>query len=154
MTRLVNVKQLVLLALIIFLLGCPPYKVTILIPSDGEIFEAGVEITFTGSARDLKDGELSGDLLVWDSDQEGEIGKGKEFKKDDLVEGVHTITLTAKNSQGETAKDTITITIGNGTPPTTSTITTGVAIPSFDDVVIPDLPIPELDPGIEVADGW
>jgi len=153
MTRRVNVRQLVLFALIIFLLGCPPYKVTIESPSDGEIFEAGVEITFTGSARDLKDGELSGDLLVWDSDQEGELGKGIELTKDDLVEGVHTITLTAKNSQGEIAQDTITITIGNGAPPTTTT-TTGDAIPSFDDVVIPDLPIPELDPGIEVADGW
>ena len=154
MTRRVKVKPLVLFALIIFLLGCPPYKVTIESPSDGDIFEVGVEITFTGSARDLKDGELSGELLVWNSDQEGELGKGIELTKDDLVEGVHTITLTAKNSQGETATDTITITIGNGTPPTTSTTTTGVAIPSFDDVVIPDLPIPELDPGIEVADGW
>lgn len=154
MTRRVKVKQLVLFALIILLLGCPPYKVTILTPSHGEIFEAGMEITFTGSARDLKDGELSGDLLVWTSDQEGELGKGKELTKDDLAEGVHTITLTAKNSQGETATDTITITIGNGTPPTTSTTTTGVSIPSFDDVVIPDLPIPALDPSIEVANGW
>lgn len=146
-----TIKHMLLTVCALFLVGCPPYSVIILTPSDGEIFQAGVEITFTGSAMDLKDGELSGDLLVWNSDQEGELSKGKEFKKDDLVEGVHTITLTAKNSQGETTTDSITITISKGTPPTT---TISVAIPSFEDLVIPDLPIPALDPSIEVADGW
>jgi len=121
MKRLGNVKHLVLLGLVLFLLGCLPYDVAILAPLDGATFDAGVKITFTGFAKDIIDGKLTGDSLVWTTEPEGEIGKGEEFTKDDLVEGVHTITLTATNSKGESTTDTITITISKGIPPTTST---------------------------------
>jgi len=103
------------------LLGCPPYAVTILAPLSDAIIEAGEEITFSGSATDFQDGELSDDSLVWTSNKDGEIGEGEEFTRDDLSEGEHTITLTATNSLGEKTTVSITITIGEGTATTTTT---------------------------------
>ena len=121
MKRYENIKYVMLVVLAFTLLGCPPYAVTILSPLSGAIIEAGEEITFSGSATDFQDGELSDDSLVWTSDKDGEIGEGEEFTRDDLSEGEHTITLTATNSLGEKTTVSITITIGEGTPTTTTT---------------------------------
>jgi len=123
MKKLRSLKFVLLLVLTLPLVGCPPYAVTILVPSNGSNFEVGEEITFSGSARDLLEGELSGDSLVWTSDKDGEIGRGTEVKKTDLSEGTHEITLTATNSLGEKGTDTIAITIGGGIPTTTTTST-------------------------------
>lgn len=128
-----NIKHAVLILLVLFLVGCPPYAVTIISPSDGASYGVGEEIAFTGSAIDLLEGELPGDSLVWTSDKEGEIGQGKEFKKDDLSEGTHEITLTATNSQGEKGTATITITIGGETPITTTTLIITTTTTSIED---------------------
>ena len=121
MKRCENIKYVMLVVLAFTLLGCPPYAVTILSPLSDAIIEAGEEITFSGSATDFQDGELSDDSLVWTSNNDGEIGEGEEFTRDDLSEGEHTITLTATNSLGEKTTVSITITIGEGTPTTTTT---------------------------------
>ncbi len=94
----------------LLLAGCQP-TVTISLPQDGATFEAGVEITFSGSASDPLEGELSGDALVWTSSIDGQIGTGSEFTKSDLSEGEHTITLTATNSMEQANSASITITI-------------------------------------------
>ncbi len=121
MKRYGNIKYVMLVVLAFTLLGCPPYAVTILSPLSGAIIEAGEEITFSGSATDFQDGELSDDSLVWTSNKDDEIGEGEEFTRDDLSEGEHTITLTATNSLGEKTTTSITITIGEGSPSTTTT---------------------------------
>jgi cytoskeletal protein RodZ len=121
MKRCENIQYVMLVVLAFTLLGCPPYAVTILAPLSDAIIEAGEEITFSGSATDFQDGELSDDSLVWTSNKDGEIGEGEEFTRDDLSEGEHTITLTATNSLGEKTTVSITITIGEGTPTTTTT---------------------------------
>ena len=110
-----------LLVLSFFIVGCPPYVVRIISPSNGDSFGIGDEINFTGSAIDFQDGELSGDSLVWASSIDDEIGTGTEFTRDDLTEGIHEITLTATNSKEEERTATITITIGEGTVTTTTT---------------------------------
>jgi hypothetical protein len=138
MKKLGNTKYAVLLVLALVMVGCPPYAVIITSPSDGASFEAGVEITFSGSAKDCIEGELSEDSLVWKSDQQGEIGKGKEFTRDDLSEGTHSVTLTATNSLGETAINTITITIGKVTPTTSTTVTNTTTITNTTTTVEPD----------------
>jgi len=121
MKRYGNIKYVALVVLALILSGCPPYAVTILSPLSGTIIEAGEEITFSGSATDFQEGELSDDSLVWTSDKDSEIGKGEEFTRDDLSEGEHTITLTATNFLGEKTATSITLTIGEGTPSTSST---------------------------------
>ena len=117
-----NVKYVFLIALIMLLAGCPPVTVTIITPSDGDHFETGELIIFTGSAKDFKDGNLSGDSLLWTSNINGEIGSGLIVSRNDLSEGEHTITLNAINSQGEAKPTSITITIGGSTT-TTTTVT-------------------------------
>jgi hypothetical protein len=119
-----NLKYGLLLVLLIFLTGCPPFPVTILLPLHGEHFSLGEEILFSGSASDLLEGELTGTSLVWISGKDGQIGTGTSFSRDDLTMGTHTITLTAKNSIGEEGTATITITVGDEISTTTTTVTT------------------------------
>ena len=124
MKKLINLKYVLLLVVSLLLIGCPPFPVKIITPSDGDHFEVGELIVFTGFARDFKDGNLSGDSLVWESNLDGEIGTGLIVHRSDLSEGEHEITLTATNSKGEKRTAIITITIGEVTPTTTTTTTT------------------------------
>ena len=112
MRKLENLKHLLLLALILSLMGCMPL-VFIITPSDGEQFEAGELILFTGYARDLQEGEIPSASLVWKSSIDGEIGTGLLLPAT-LTEGEHVITLTATNSKEEEGTATITITVGEG----------------------------------------
>ena len=123
MKKTSSFKYLLLSLLLLFTTGCPPFPVIISSPNNGTHFEVGEEITFTGSAKDFQDGELTGGSLVWTSDQDGQIGEGNTFTRDDLSEGKHKITLTATNSHDEERTTTITITIGEGTSTTTTTTT-------------------------------
>jgi len=102
-------KQVILLVAIMLFLGCPPYEVKIYTPFSGELFVVGEEITFNGSAKDVQDGELDYNSLIWTSHRDGKIGTGTEFTRDDLSEGMHRITLVATNSLGEQNSDTIDI---------------------------------------------
>ena len=120
MKKRMSLKHVLLLVLMLPLVGCPPFPVIISSPHNGAHFEVGEEITFTGSAKDFQDGELTGDSLVWTSDQDGQIGEGNTLTRDDLSEGKHKITLTATNSQEEEGTAAITITIGGGTNTTTT----------------------------------
>jgi Raf kinase inhibitor-like YbhB/YbcL family protein len=85
--------------------------VTILSPQDGQIFNFGQEIAFSGSAMDSSGGELGDESLVWTSSADGRIGTGTGFEKDDLSTGNHIITLTGTDSLGKTGSDTITISV-------------------------------------------
>lgn len=67
-------------------------------PGDGEMRQVDVPIPFIGVANDTEDGELMGNALVWESSLEGVIGMGKEFNAPLSQLGVHTITLTATDS--------------------------------------------------------
>ena len=147
MRKLNNVKYFFLVSLILLLAGCPPVTVTIITPSDGDHFAVGELILFTGLAKDFKDGNLSGNALVWMSDIDGEIGAGLTVSRNDLSAGEHTITLTATNSQGEAKSTTITIIIGGSTTTTTVTGISGeleidkilgpLLVPMEEGVIIP-----------------
>lgn len=58
----------------------------------------GTAVTFTGSATDPEDGALSGASLVWSSNVDGQIGTGTTFSVSSLSDGLHTVTLTATDS--------------------------------------------------------
>lgn len=79
-------------------------------PGDGETRPASAAVPFVGVARDKEDGTLSGASLVWTSSLDGQIGTGQTFSKQ-LSAGVHTITLTATDSNANTATDSIALTI-------------------------------------------
>ncbi|TFG64467.1 MAG: hypothetical protein E4H28_05175 [Gemmatimonadales bacterium] len=61
------------------------------------VFE-GAGVTFTATATDLEDGPLTGASVVWTSNVDGQIGTGTSFVTSSLNEGMHTVTLTATDS--------------------------------------------------------
>lgn len=95
-------------------------KVTITSPKEGDAFNVGETITFSGTAIDLNEGELTGESLVWEaSGEDGEsvqIGTGNSFTRDDLAEGFYLIFLTATNSKGDIGMEAVSITIGEAFP--------------------------------------
>jgi len=54
-----------------------PPTVKIESPEDGSKLTVGQMVTFVGSAVDLEDGEMSEDQMIWTSDVDKFIGKGK-----------------------------------------------------------------------------
>jgi hypothetical protein len=67
---------------------------------------------FEGYGYDLDDGVLPGDVHIWSSNIDGEIGSGYEIALSTLSEGRHIIKLTVTDSDGNIASDTVSITIG------------------------------------------
>ena len=86
-----------------------PPTVSILGPRDGATCVQGETIPFAGIATDPEEGRLAGSSLVWTATPGGIIGTDESFTRDDLSVGTHTITLTATDSQGASASDSITI---------------------------------------------
>ncbi|MCW7753817.1 hypothetical protein OOT00_07460 [Desulfobotulus sp. H1] len=93
----------------------PPVAV-IHAPADGSSFNLGEAITLSGSAHDPEDGPLTGSDLSWSSSKDGTIGTGEELRNVTLSSGEHHITLTARDKDGKTGNDTITIIAGNHPP--------------------------------------
>lgn len=86
--------------------------VSITAPAANSSFAHGQTISFAGTGHDPEDGDLSGASLVWTSSIDGQIGTGTSFSTSALSVGIHTITLTGKDSQGATGTASITIRVG------------------------------------------
>jgi hypothetical protein len=93
--------------------------VTITSPSDGSSFGVGESVSFTGTASDPEDGDISASL-DWTSSLDGAIGTGASFSTSTLSEGSHTITASVTDSGGESDNDVINITISGNAAPTVS----------------------------------
>ncbi len=90
-----------------------PPSVLITSPLDGDTFDSGETIAFSGSALDAEDGDVTASL-VWTSDKDGLIGTtGSVSAK--LSDGNHTITASVTDSGAKTASLSVGITVG--TPP-------------------------------------
>jgi len=87
--------------------------VSILAPADGTSVEPGDSVTFSGSANDAEDGDISASL-DWSSNLDGSIGSGSSFSTTSLSEGDHTITASATDSGGLTGSAIITLTVSSG----------------------------------------
>lgn len=85
--------------------------VTILHPSGGVDRTVDVSIYFHGTATDPTDGTLSGSALVWTDSLEGQFGTGDPVNWAPTQTGSHTITLSAVDSLGYGATDSITFNI-------------------------------------------
>lgn len=88
-----------------------PPVVSISSPADGALFASGETITFSASAADVEDGDLTADL-VWTSDPPAINDYGGSFDTT-LADGQYTITATVTDSAGSSGSNTITITVGD-----------------------------------------
>lgn len=93
--------------------------VTIFSPAEGAVFNFGSTITFSGSAIDVPDGDISS-RLVWTSSIDGGLNSGPGFSLTTLSSGIHTIVAWVKDSDGKTGSATVTILV---LPFTTATLT-------------------------------
>jgi hypothetical protein len=84
-------------------------SVSITSPADGASFPSGTSISFSGSASDPEDGDLTGSL-VWTSSLVGQIGTGGSFSAV-LSDGTHTITASATDSGGLNSSASITVVV-------------------------------------------
>lgn len=94
-------------------------KVDINTPASGTSVTFGTNINFVATAVDDEDGPITGtDLPVagvdisWSSDLDGAIGANSNSTSDNtLTVGTHIITVTVTDSAGNTAQDSILVTI-------------------------------------------
>ncbi len=97
-----------------------PPVVQITSPSDGASFDSGAMILFKGTASDAEEGDLT-DSLVWTSSIQGQIGVGGSFSYI-LEDGNHIITASVTDSGAQTGSDSISITVGSPSEPTTVSV--------------------------------
>lgn len=97
--------------------------VSITAPADGSDADEGTSVTFSGTANDTEDGNLSGSLS-WSSNLDGGIGSGASFSTSGLSVGTHVITASVTDSGGLSGSDAISLTINDvSQPPVTVTFT-------------------------------
>jgi hypothetical protein len=78
----------------------------------------GQSITFSGTATDAEDGNISA-KIIWNSSLDGTIGTGATISRT-LSAGTHTITASATDSAGTTGKATMNLSINPNTAPSVS----------------------------------
>jgi hypothetical protein len=83
--------------------------VTISAPANSSSDVQGTPVTFSGSATDKEDGNLSA-RLSWTSSIDGNLGTGSSFSKT-LSLGTHTITARVTDSGGTTTSSSVTVTV-------------------------------------------
>ena len=84
--------------------------VSISAPANGSTHNEGASITFTGSATDVQQGNMSASL-IWTSNLQGQIGTGASFATTALGGGVHVITASVTDSGNLTGSASVTITV-------------------------------------------
>jgi hypothetical protein len=102
--------------------GNTPPTVTITAPANGASVTQGTSVTFSGTANDAEDGNIS-TSLTWTSSINGNIGSGASFSTSSLSVGAHTITAAVTDSGGApgSASRSLTVTstsnvLQNGVP--------------------------------------
>jgi hypothetical protein len=85
-------------------------------PANKAIVHPMEAIVLTGHADDLEDGMLEDSALTWTSDRQGFLGSGSQLILPGLTldPGVHEITLTATDSDGQRGMASVTTFVGYG----------------------------------------
>ncbi len=84
--------------------------VNITSPTNNATFTEGDNVTFTGSANDAEDGDLSSSI-EWVSDLDGSLGTGASISTSTLSVGTHSITASVTDNDGANANADISITV-------------------------------------------
>jgi extracellular elastinolytic metalloproteinase len=111
--------------------------VTITAPPNGTTVTQGASVTFTATATDTQDGNVSANL-VWTSNTQGQIGTGASFAFSGLTVGQHTITAAVTDSGGLSGSAAVVVTVQPPpntaptvtitSPPNGTTVTQGASV--------------------------
>ena len=93
-----------------------PPVVQITVPTNNSSFTAGDNVTFTGTATDAEQGNLSASI-AWTSSLNGSLGSGASVSTTSLSQGTHTITASVIDGGGLPGSASITVTINAAPPP-------------------------------------
>jgi subtilase family protein/Big-like domain-containing protein len=94
----------------------PSPIVNIITPIDGASVGAGDNVSFTGTATDVPDGDLS-TSIEWSSNIDGVLGTGSNINTS-FCSGNHLITASATDNGNKTGTDVISLTVtANGPAP-------------------------------------
>lgn len=99
-----------------------PPTVEITAPAEGASFRQTEVVTFSATASDPEQGDLSS-LVQWISSLNGTLGTGATITTTTLSVGTHVITATVVDNLGQRASDTVTIQIRQLVCPTPGTVT-------------------------------
>jgi len=80
-------------------------------PAEGTEVMQGYLLTMSGTATDEEDGGLSDANITWVSDLQGALGQGTSLNYRGFVIGKHVITMIATDSDGNTNKIPVNITV-------------------------------------------
>jgi hypothetical protein len=84
-------------------------------PLNNSSYPEGATVSFSGSANDSQDGNVSANLR-WTSNLMGQIGTGASFSRT-LAAGTHVIAATATDSGGMSGAQQVTMTVTVAAPP-------------------------------------
>jgi hypothetical protein len=89
-------------------------------PPTGEIigpsrtsFRVGDLVWLEAAAWDIDDRALAADAISWDSDRDGALGTGASNPVYNLSVGIHEITMSVRDSDGQVVTDSIVITVSD-----------------------------------------
>ena len=89
--------------------------VDIVLPKENQTIELGDKVLMRASVSDVEDG-TSCCVLQWSSDLDGNLASINNYDEYFKSEGTRTITVTATDSKGAIATDTITLKVENSAP--------------------------------------
>jgi len=95
-----------------FFVSNKPPLVVIQSPEDNAAISSSIEVQFQGEASDVEDGFPPQDsAFTWTDDIEGTLGIGRIITIEQLQVGIHEISLTVQDSDGNIGTDTITVNV-------------------------------------------
>jgi hypothetical protein len=86
-------------------------RITVFQTGNGAAVAPGSLVTLAGQAIDSQDGILGSARLTWTSDRDGFLGSGPVLDTADLSIGLHHITFAAAGPDGQSAAQTVTLTV-------------------------------------------
>lgn len=84
-------------------------SISITAPTDIDVVESDITVTFAASASDEEDGDIS-ELIEWSSNIDGSIGSGSSVSTT-LTAGTHQITASVSDSGNEGAATSVTLNV-------------------------------------------